>query len=169
MPDAIQVLEQEHRAIERVIARAQDAGERLERGELAPLQKLGDILDFLRTFVDGCHRRKEEDALVPILAAKSALVKDGPVQALLAEHRMAHGFIENAERFLREAQMGKRDAAEAGRMLLACVKLLRRHISREEVVLFRMARSLLSDGELRDVQQRFDALERPAQRLPRAA
>jgi len=63
----VEVLEAEHRVIQKMVAGMSLLAERLEGGEPLDVSLLESIVAFLRTFADRCHHGKEETFLFPAL------------------------------------------------------------------------------------------------------
>ncbi len=152
----VAILKAEHRVIEQVL----DALERLVREVRIDAAPLRDALDFLRNFADGCHHAKEENELFPRLEAAGVPREDGPIGCMLDEH-------ERGRRFIR-AMADSLDAAAAGdcsaRAALCSaadgyVELLRKHIWKEDNVLFAMAERVLGTAERGAVLGGFDRTE----------
>lgn len=56
----VEMLEAEHRVIQKMVAGMSVLAERLEGGEQVDVSLLDRIVVFLRTFADRCHHGKEE-------------------------------------------------------------------------------------------------------------
>ena len=64
---ATDVLKDEHRGIERMLAIVEAASSRLAAGGDVPADLYLNAVDFFRGFTDGCHHAKEEAKLFPAL------------------------------------------------------------------------------------------------------
>jgi len=62
---ATNVLEQEHRTIQKVVATMSLAADHLGSEQNVDPTILGDIITFLREFSEECHHAKEEKISVP--------------------------------------------------------------------------------------------------------
>lgn len=85
------------------------------------------------------HARNEERALFPDLAP-SLGGEGGPLAVLTAEHGVLHGQLDRLT--------GDPSRLELERVLDAFLSLLRRHIEKEEDVLFPAAAQLIDDARL---------------------
>lgn len=117
-----------------------------------------DSLAFLAEFADGCHHRKEEGALFPLLVKKGLPQEVGPLAVMLSEHQQGRAHIAEMYAALDERNDAKRAAAfstHAG----AYVDLLRAHIAKENNVLFPMADKMLAGTEQASLLQAFSRVE----------
>jgi len=151
----------EHRLIERVL----DAMEaRLNEARSAGFQAefFEQALDFFANFADGRHHYKEEQALFPALRDKGVPVEGGPIGVMLHEHDQGRACLKGIRDCLPAARAGSTDAIEA---VLAYageyIQMLRRHIWKEDNVLFRMASQVLSAGEVEGLRNRFREASNP--------
>jgi hemerythrin-like domain-containing protein len=131
---------EEHRVIEKLIARiglAADAGRREGRIDLRFVEM---ALDFLRTYADRCHHGKEEGILFRALERKSmAPAHRAIMDALIEEHRIGrqkvHELGEAAEAYGRGE-----GAAKALRVILDRLEFLAEfypaHIRKEDKSFF---------------------------------
>lgn len=155
---ALEVLMQEHRAIEHGLAVLEAAAHRLERGERVPPDKLAALLEFFRVFADKCHHAKEEGLLFPELEARGMPREGGPIGVMLSEHEEGRAL---------QAQMRDALAADDGaarRQFVGAahryIALLRQHIQKEDNVLFKMAQGFLSADDDRRLTEVFERHER---------
>jgi hemerythrin-like domain-containing protein len=129
--------------------------------EAQAAEDLGQLLDFLRVFVDRCHHGKEEDVLFPELERRGARRDGGPIGVMLMEHEVGRGHVramsEGLDR-LRRADAGAVPAIlESAR---AYRELLRAHIYKENNILFPMADRLVPDEAAAKVLEQFATIER---------
>ena len=78
----IEVLEAEHRVIQRVVAGMVVLVERLDGGQDLDVPLLENIVEFLRTFADRCHHGKEEAFLFPALIHRGVPSHGCPIGGL---------------------------------------------------------------------------------------
>lgn len=179
MPDAIDVLLEEHRqfmppfrnlarVVESLAARGDDAlpEARTVLAEVAHLMTTR-LLD---------HARKEDEALFPALE-RSFGSTHGPTAVMRAEHQeiaaQAHLFqrtlhqLEDVEhpalvaggKELAGLAAGRGDAARIAPLARDLLALLDAHFGKEEEILFPMARQLLSADELHAIARQMEALD----------
>lgn len=124
-------------------------------------EHLGQLLDFLRVFVDRCHHGKEEDVLFPALEQRGMPRDGGPIGVMLAEHEIGRGHVRAMSEGLDRLRRAEADALSA---ILehahAYRSLLRAHIQKENNILFPMADRLLPDDVAVSVFARFEEIER---------
>jgi hemerythrin-like domain-containing protein len=154
-------LQTEHKAV----LVALDLLEKVE-GALAARKKqapdhLEQLLAFFRGFVDACHHAKEESVLFPELERHGAQREAGPIGVMLEEHDAGRRHVrEMAEALARFRQGDGGSLLVIRRSADAYRDLLRRHIEKEEQVLFPMAESMLPPDEAAGVIARFGEIER---------
>jgi hemerythrin-like domain-containing protein len=103
------------------------------------------LIDFIRTFADGCHHAKEEDLLFVRLGERGFPTQGGPVAVMLHEHELGRAHVAAVADGLEAAAAGDEVAREAvAKHLAGYADLLRHHIFKEDNVLFPMADQALS-------------------------
>lgn len=90
---AIDLLMEEHHALEAVLSALEAATKRLRDGESVPPGTLEDIFLFCRRFTDGCHHVHEEEILFPALAEHGLTPDMTPMSALAAQHESGRAFL----------------------------------------------------------------------------
>jgi len=145
----------EHRLIERVLD-AMEARLNEARSAGFPAEFFEQALDFFVNFADGRHHYKEEQALFPVLREKGVPVEGGPIGVMLHEHEQGRACLKGIRESLPAARAGSADAVEAIFAYAAeYVQMLRRHIWKEDNVLFRMASQMLTSAEVEGLKSRF--------------
>lgn len=138
---ATAALRHEHDLILRGLDLLERAGRRLAAGGRIDEPAFRALVGLLRTLADQCHHTKEEGFLFPALRA-AGVPSDGPVAAVLAEHAEGRDYLATLS--------GVRPTAERAAAALLCASLLRRHVERENAVLFPLADRVLDpDGQAR--------------------
>ncbi len=158
--EATEILIDEHRVIERVLASLETAAGRLSDGQ--PLNPGVFIMaaDFIKGFADGCHHKKEEGVLFPAMQAAGVPGEGGPIRVMLSEHeqgrRLAAAMRAAADRLASGDASASESVAENA---LQYVALLRGHIAKEDTVLFPMADRVISGAARDEVSAAFDHVE----------
>jgi hemerythrin-like domain-containing protein len=98
------------------------------------------------------HFTLEEHALFPLLAHHLSQV-DGPLAVMNAEHESFRELLNALDAAIAAGDARRQQVGAA-----ALIELLRKHIAKEEHVLFPMSLQLLSPEEQRDVDARAAAL-----------
>ena len=130
------------------------------KNEQAP-EHLGQLLDFLKGFVDRCHHGKEEDVLFPELERRGVKRVGGPIGAMLMEHDTGRGHVRAMTDGLDRLRRGEADAVAAIRESARAYRdLLQAHIHKENNVLFPMADRLVPDDVAATLVEKFEEIER---------
>jgi len=141
---AAQVLKGEHRVIERVL----DAVERMVQRGTVDRTFFEPALAFFWNFADGCHHAKEENELFPVLESAESLPDGGMIKAMLREREQGRALLGVVASHLHAAADGELRAVETVcRAAMSYVAVLRRHIQREDKVLFVRADAALGPEE----------------------
>jgi len=159
--EATDMLKSEHRVIERVLNALERGVERLDPpARLRPGFFL-DAVDFIKGFADGCHHKKEEDVLFVSLEAHGLPRDGGPVGVMLLEHDEGRRFTRAIQESATRLEAGDETAAGSlAASVRGYVDLLRRHIDKEDNVLFMMAEQVLPRPEQVAVLEGFMHVER---------
>jgi CBS domain-containing protein/hemerythrin-like domain-containing protein len=150
-------LRQDHEVIGQVLSAVEMLAARMEGGLAVPTPPLAGAIDFFKSFVGRCHEAKEEEGLLPLLAAYGA-PGGGWLAALVAEH-------DEGRRLLGALHLPSgRQAVESEvlTLLRAYLALLRRHMAREHAVLFPCAERLLSPADDVHLERIFGQVEERA-------
>src|SRR5262245_58941124 len=142
---ATELLSDEHRVIERVLAV-------LEKLAIRPVEKSLDCwkkaLDFFSHFADQCHHFKEEQVLFPAMEERGIPRDGGPIGMMLAEHEEGRDLV----RLMRAAIALMETKNEVAKEILidkakAYVRLLKEHIQKENEILFKIADDVIPADE----------------------
>jgi len=152
-----EVLEHEHRVIERVLdCLVAMAGEAEQNGKLDGTAA-EQALDFIRNFADGCHHHKEEELLFPMLEANGLPRDGGPTGVMLHEHDEGRKFVRAMATEIDAASNGDQPSIQAFvNAAKGFVKLLREHIGKEDHVLFPMVGRVLDQDKQTVLEEAFD-------------
>lgn len=139
------------------LERMADRGER--QGEI-PVKAAADMLKFFREFADGCHHKKEEDKLFPLLESRGLPKQGGPTDVMRFEHEQGRSLIQEMARWLAAAGAEDRAAVqEFARAARDYIRMLRAHIEKEDHCLFTMADSLLAPADQERLEAEFESVE----------
>ena len=155
-----EILMNEHRVIERMLEVIERVSKRLERGESVNSDHLEKIVEFIKTFADGCHHGKEEGVLFPALVEAGVPKEGGPIAVMLFEHEQGRRFVREMSEAIEEIKKGK-EGAELSFVQSArgYCGLLRDHISKEDNILFQIANFHLSEEKEKEVLKDFEKVE----------
>jgi hemerythrin-like domain-containing protein len=154
------MLKSEHRVIEQVLACLERMADQSEEAGRVPIEAAAAALDFFREFADGCHHRKEEDLLFPLLEARGLPKRGGPTDVMRFEHEQGRSLIRAMAGSLDAAGAGDRAAVAAfTQAARAYFQMLRAHIEKEDHCLFQMADSLLGSADQERLEADFESVE----------
>jgi len=158
---ATDVLKDEHRGVERMLAIVEAATQRLQAGSDVPAELYLKAVDFFRGFTDGCHHAKEEEKLFPVMERRGVPRAGGPIGVMLAEHEQGRAYVramaEAASRYSKGDKTAVSALIENGR---GYVGLLHQHIAKEDGILFPLADQVLSGAEQAQLAEEFEIIER---------
>jgi hemerythrin-like domain-containing protein len=143
-PRPTHILRHEHRVIEQVLRALNGMALKLKLGEPVPPEALGQALDFIRTFADHYHHRREEEYLFPFLEECGLGEAGGALSFLHEEHVRERELQSELELALDEYRHG--DPGAASRILATSEQYashLVAHMQKEDTLLFRFAEDLL--------------------------
>jgi hemerythrin-like domain-containing protein len=157
---AIEQLKKEHAAIETMLKILDAVCGRLQAGEKIDPAHLTEIVEFFRGFADRCHHAKEEEILFPALEKVGIPKAGGPIGVMLYEHDQMRGYVKG----LAEAvdRYGAGEVARRGEIIRHASEYaatLRRHIEKENQILFRLAEMRLGPDKEQELAERFEVME----------
>jgi hemerythrin-like domain-containing protein len=154
---ATMILKLEHREIEKVLAALEQACDHLEAGHSPPPLFFEQTMDFIRTFADRCHHRKEEDLLFARMVERGFPREGGPLAVMLEEHERGRALVARLTAAVAALAAGEDGVeatiVEAGR---AYVALLAEHIRKEDHILYPIAESVLTAADDAELVRLFD-------------
>jgi hemerythrin-like domain-containing protein len=157
----IQMLMDEHRIIKQVLACLEKLAGRCAAGEPLDVGAARQVLDFFRNFADGCHHRKEEARLFPMLEARGMSRDQGPTSVMRHEHDEGRRCLSAMADACEEALRGLPNASRAfAKQAQGYAALMREHIEKEDRCLFPAAERLLTEADHFALQHSFDRVEK---------
>lgn len=142
METASDLLRKEHELILIALDILETASGRLTRGEKVDWEELSGLSVFLQVFADRWHHGKEEGIYFPAIEAAGIPRHGGPIGVMFAEHDIGRALMSR----LREASAaGDRDGLAGA--AAEYVELMRPHIEKENLMLYMMGDSRLSERE----------------------
>ncbi len=153
---AIEMLKDEHRLIEKVLGALDNYAAMLDDGKPVDSSDLARFVGFIRTFADSCHHGKEEDILFAELVNRGFPREQGPVAVMLMEHEEGRRLV----KILKDLSEKKDPWTEVDRMEIsrtanAYSDLLRRHIMKEDNILYPAAIVHIPPEAMEEMYQRF--------------
>ena len=154
MGKATQDLRKEHEAILYVLQILDKMIDSKRRDAEIVLRYYGEVVYFLKIFADKCHHGKEENFLFKELVNKGIPNEGGPVGVMLQEHAQGRDYIAQMAKGVEDQNIiGFKSAAIQYR------DLLRRHIDKENNVLFMMADKVLDEQSQSLMFEQFEQYE----------
>lgn len=153
---ATEILMDEHVVIGRVL----DALEAAAQSGAAGPQFFISAADFAGGFADGCHHRKEENVLFEAMRQSGVPGRGGPIEVMLAEHEQGRQLIRAMRSAAQDWLGGQPEGQEqAQKAALQYVLLLRRHIAKENGILFPLADRAIALKDQAQVAEDFERVE----------
>ena len=159
-PTPVEMLEAEHRVIQKMVAAMSVLAERLDGGKDLDVPLLENIVEFLRTFADRCHHGKEEALLFPALERRGVPAHGCPIGGLIMEHQKGRVMVGELADAIRGYAAGESPAREnLVKSLRALVAFYPSHIWKEDYLLFPLAGRLLALEDQQALAGKFEEVE----------
>ena len=152
-----ELLMEDHTTIEKVFA-AMDKAFATESGPTRDTVR--DMLDFVKSYVDGCHAKKEEEHLFPLIEARGIPSQGGPLGVMLYEHERSKTILRDMEPLALAYIRG--DRAKLAPLKAAFTEyatLLGDHFWKENDILYPMAMRVMSTTDEQAVLNGIAAAE----------
>ena len=135
----------DHQTTEKVF----DAVERALAGPGAPPPGLlRDAAQYFQEYVDGCHNKKEENHLFPLIEQRGIPQHGGPLAVMLAEHEQNRSLLPRLVNLVDEYIGGNTGAlGELRNVFAEYVTLMKNHFWKENDILYPMARRVMSGAD----------------------
>jgi hemerythrin-like domain-containing protein len=158
---AVEMLEADHRVIQKMVAGMSVLADQLEGGEPVDVSLLESIVAFLRTFADRLHHGKEESFLFPALIRRGVPSQGCPIGGLTMEHQKGRVMVGELADAIRGYAAGEPPAREnLVKSLRALVAFYPNHIWKEDYLLFPLAGKVLTPEDQQELMGKFETVER---------
>jgi hemerythrin-like domain-containing protein len=158
---AIQVLLDEHRVIEQVLACLSAMARQTQREGRLEVGPAREALEFFRQFADRCHHGKEEAQLFPMLETRGFSATEGPTACMRHEHVQGRALLAAIDAAIEGAAAARPEALDAFvRAAQGYAQFLQEHIDKEDQVLFPMAERTLKAADMEALDRSFERVER---------
>jgi DUF438 domain-containing protein len=118
------------------------------------------MLEYFTAYVDGCHNKKEEDHLFPLIERRGIPKTGGPLAVMLQEHEQSRKMLEELAPLARRYASGDAGMlSELSARFGEYAALLKDHYWKENDILYPMARRVISDADAQAVLDGIDATE----------
>lgn len=153
------VLSNEHRIIEQVLACLEKLAGQCAGGRKFDLESAREAITFFQLFAGG-HDVKEENVLFPVIEAIGFPRQTGPTGILVEEHEVARWHI-RAMSDLTEAAAagGERPISDFAEHTRALTRLLQEHIRKEDVCVYPMVEQAIGERQQQEMLAAFEKLD----------
>lgn len=158
--DPISKLVDEHRLILKMLDSLDRFASDVDANLTCDQQKLGKYAQFIKDYADAYHHSKEEDILFSLMIENGFSREAGPVAVMLYEHDEGRKLV----KFMREAAAEPRtltgdECFAVAKAIRNYTALLRSHISKEDNILYPMARDHIPSSEKLRMHEMFERVE----------
>lgn len=153
--DAIQKLKEEHTVILRMLSVIRKACMDILETKEVKDQLFRTAIDFVRCYADKYHHSKEEDVLFKKMQEEIAdKDSEAAIQGMFIEHDLGRAYIYNLEKALDQVKQGNQEAKiDIIGNAIAYTDLLKRHIFKEDHVLYDFGRKTLKPETIEEVNR----------------
>jgi len=121
---------------------------------------LVDAMKYFEGYVEGCHNKKEENHLFPLIERRGIPRSGGPLAVMLAEHEQGRALLPELVRLATSYLAGDRGALGDLRSVFGQYSsLLKNHYWKENDILYPMARRVMSEADAAEVVAGIEATE----------
>jgi len=121
---------------------------------------VGELITYLVEYVDGCHNKKEENALFPLCEERGIPRQGGPLAVMLDEHEKSRAILAQLRPLAAAYAAGDAQTLDALRAAFeSYTDLLKNHFWKETDILYPMARRLFSAQDDAYVLRGIEAAE----------
>lgn len=161
MKDAIELLMEEHRLIEKGLQALGNFVEQLKVGKIKEGKtELARMVEFIQEFADRTHHGKEEKILFEIMVEHGFPKNTGPIAVMLSEHDQGREHVAQLKRFAEQAETwSDKDREKIAQEGLSFTSLLQQHIQKEDNILYPMAKQRLPKDVMEEVTKQCQAFE----------
>jgi hemerythrin-like domain-containing protein len=159
--EAIELLMQEHRLIERALDAMEGWITTLGPGsESDDKAELARFVSFIRGFADAYHHGKEENILFVVMVEHGFPREVGPIPVMLREHDLGRSLVSVLDGLAKQpATWSEQDRNTLARTVREFSTLLRQHIQKEDQILYPMADTRLPEPVKEEMFRRFQVFE----------
>ena len=152
-----ELLMTDHETTEKVFDAMANA---FQRPQGPPADMVAAMVEYFTSYVDGCHNKKEEDHLFPLIERRGIPKTGGPLAVMLEEHDRSRKMLEELVPVARAFAGGDVSALpEFRRRFDDYASLLKNHYWKENDILYPMARRVMSEADAQVVLDGIDATE----------
>ena len=159
--NAIEIMMNEHRYIERMLKVARAACFKVLKGEMNDYSDFDSIIKFIKEYADGHHHNKEEIFLFNKMVDNLGLLGEKLVKhGMLVEHDFGRLYVKNLEEALKKVKDGDEEAKlDLIANTISYADLLTRHIDKEDRVVYTFAQRELNEVIMSEVDSQCISYE----------
>jgi DUF438 domain-containing protein len=121
---------------------------------------LRDAARYFREYVDGCHNKKEENHLFPLIEQRGIPRHGGPLAVMLMEHEQSRAMLPKLTGLVDEYVGGNAGALDQLRTVFGeYAAFMKSHFWKENDILYPMARRVMSAADGQAVVEGIEATE----------
>jgi len=151
-----ELLMRDHETTEKVF----EAGERAFASGPPDPAMVRELLRYFVEYVDGCHNKKEEDHLFPLIEERGVPREGGPLAVMLQEHERSRGLLAKLKPLAERYADGDSGVLEKLRAVyLEYINLLKQHFWKENDILYPMAERVLSATDAANIVRGIEKTE----------
>ncbi len=151
------LLMNDHQTTERVL---EAVAKTLAGPSAPPAALLQDAARYFREYVDGCHNKKEEDHLFPLIEKRGVPRHGGPLAVMLSEHDENRTLLPRLVALVDAYAAGQASVLDELRQAFEDYSaLLKNHFWKENDILYPMARRVMTEADAGTVVRGIDATE----------
>lgn len=151
--NAIEIMMNEHRYIERMLKVVRAACFKVLKNEEVDYEDFDKIISFIREYADGHHHNKEEIMLFNRMVENLGLLAEKLVKhGMLVEHDFGRLYVKNLEEALHKVKAGDEEAKlDLIANAISYTDLLTRHIDKEDRVVYTFAQREMKCETMNDI------------------
>jgi uncharacterized protein len=121
---------------------------------------LRSAMEYFQGYVDGCHNKKEENHLFPLIERRGIPRTGGPLAVMLSEHEQSRAMLPGLVRLADRCLAGDPSVLDDLRAAFGQYSsLLKNHFWKENDILYPMARRVMSEADGETVVAGIEAIE----------
>ncbi len=162
--DSIQLMMEEHQYILRMLTVVRKACFRVFQGEAPSYEDFDRMIDFIRNYADAHHHGKEEKLLFNEMVDHLGPLGNKLItHGMLVEHDLGRLYIQELKAALDRVRGGDEESKlDVIANAIGYTHLLKRHIDKEDSVVYSFARRQLSAEIIAQVNEKTESFEKTA-------
>jgi len=162
--DSVKLMMEEHKYILRMLEVVRKACAQVMNGNVIDYQDFDQMIDFIRNYADAHHHGKEEKLLFHEMVTHLGPLGNKLItHGMLVEHDLGRLFIKELNDALNRVKTGDDESRlDVIANAISYTHLLKRHIGKEDTVVYTFAERQLAPEILEKVNQDTEEFERAA-------